>query len=216
MKESLREGIYQKIRDNITYGKLSPGERLIEGKLCKEFQTSRTPIREALRQLENEGLIIFERNKGITVSKLSVKQVEEIYNLRCLLESYAAGLCAKRVEKKQIFYLKGIQVKLKKAAKDFDLLSWLYNNTLFHDFFSEHCGNQNLTQILDALKRQIYRYKYIIVRIPGYFEAYLEQHESILRGVEKSDIKMAEKYMRIHLESIKNVLIDYLDKFPII
>ena len=98
MPKSIREKIYQKVRDRITYGFLNPGERLIEENLVKEFKVSRTPIRESLRQLENEGLITFERNKGFTVSKLSPKQVDEIYQLPWILEGYAAkkGECARR------------------------------------------------------------------------------------------------------------------------
>jgi len=75
MVKSLRERIYKKIRDKITNGNLSAGERRIESNLANEFHVSRSPIREALGQLKSEGLIIFERNKGIRVSKLSVKQV---------------------------------------------------------------------------------------------------------------------------------------------
>lgn len=214
MSGSVRERIYERIRDDITYAKLSPGERLVEAKLCKEFQASRTPIREALRQLENEGLITFERNKGLTVSKLSLREVEEIYSLRCLLESYAAKLSAERAEKKDVAYLKQIQRHLRRAAKAYDLLAWLNNNTLFHNFFSEHSGNSNLVQILNALKRRVYRYQYMIVRIPGHFGTYLEEHDGILRGVEAKDGEMAERYMRLHMERIRNVLIDYLSKFP--
>src|SRR4030043_2088390 len=104
MTESLREKIYQAVRDDITYGRLSSGERLVESMLVERFRASRSPIREALRQLVSEGLITFERNKGITVSKLSTREVDEIYTLRWLLESYAARLTAGKATKKDLKY----------------------------------------------------------------------------------------------------------------
>jgi DNA-binding GntR family transcriptional regulator len=209
---SLREKIYQNIRDGITYGNLSPGERLLEDKLAERFKVSRSPIREALRQLESEGLIEFERNKGITVTKLSIKQVDEIYSLRWLLESYAARLSAEIATKNDVKYLRNLNEKLKKAAQAYDLKRWLENNSLFHNFFAEHSGNNNLTQILDILKRRIYRYR-MVVRVPGHFEDYIRHHEGILRGCEKRDGEMAEKYMKIHLEMVKRVTIDFLNSF---
>jgi len=102
MVQRLKETIYQKIRDDITYGMLSPGERLIESKFAEEFGASRSPVREVLHQLVSEGLATFEKNKGITVSRLSIKQVDEIYNLTIVLESFAAGLTATRTRKKSV------------------------------------------------------------------------------------------------------------------
>jgi len=214
MTESLRQKIYNTIRDDITYGKLLPREHLVESRLVEKFKTSRTPIREALRQLESEGLITFERNKGITVSKLSIREVDEIYNLRWVLESYAARLSAQKATKTHIAYLKDLHKKLKLAAKNSDLSSWIHNNILFHDFFSENSGNSNLHQILGILKRRVYLYHYIIVSIPGNFKVYVEHHEQILRACERNDGETTEKYMRLHIETIKKVLINYLNKFP--
>jgi DNA-binding GntR family transcriptional regulator len=212
MAVSLREKAYNRIRDDITYGKLSPGERLIEKNLVEEFHISRSPIREALRQLESEGLIAFKNYKGITVSKLSLKQVEEIYNLRWVLESYAASLSAERATKNYVANLRNLHEKLKVAAETFDLIVWLELNTLFHDSLSQNSGNSNLIQILDILKRRIYRYKFMVLRVPGHLNQYITHHEGILKAFEKNDGRMAEKYMKIHVEHIKNVLLDYLKK----
>ena len=210
MKKSLREKIYKKIRDDITYGKLSPGERLIEADLVREFKASRSPIREALRQLESEALITFVRNKGITVSKLSIKEVYEIYSLRSILESYAARLTAEKATRDHARYLRDLHENLVKAAKNLDFMDWLHNNDLFHNFITDHSGNTNLVQILSILRRRIYRYKYISIRIPGHLESYLEQHEGVLEGCEKNDGEMAAKYMKMHIEKVSRVLGEHL------
>ena len=120
MEKSLRERIYQEIRDQITYCKLNPGERLVESNLMIQFGASRRPIREALRQLYSEGLLTFEKNKGYTVSKLSLKQVDEIYSIRWLLESYAARLTAEKATKKDVVFLDGLNKKLHQAANKND------------------------------------------------------------------------------------------------
>jgi DNA-binding GntR family transcriptional regulator len=209
-KSSLRERIYREIRDGIMYGRMSPGERLVESKLAEEFRASRSTIREALRQLESEGLTKFERNKGITVIKLSIQEINEIYDLRLLLESYAAHLTAEKASKKDVAYLRDLNKKLRVAARESDLISWLRNNNSFHDFFSENCSHSNLQQILGSLKRRVYQYHYTVIRIPGHFEIYLDQHEKILRALEKNDGEMTERYMKLHIKTFKEALINWL------
>ena len=210
MRYSLREKIYKKIRDDITFGKVLPGERLIEEQLSEKFKISRTPVREALRQLESEGLITFERNRGITIAKLSIKQVKEIYAVRCLLECYATRLTAERITEKDLSDLRDLQAALTLATKKLDLRKWIHNNMLFHDLLCERSGNQNLIQVLNTLKRRIYRYQHISVSIPGSLVAYLEHHEGVLKGCESKDGAMAEKYMKLHLETVQNILVDHL------
>jgi len=212
MEKSLREKVYYKIRDDITFGRLMPGQRLVEVNLTRQFNASRSPIREALRQLGSEGFLHLERNKGITVSNLSIDQVSEIYDIRCLIESYATHSTSVKVDKKQLTYLKAIHRKLKVAAKESDYIAWLRNNADFHNFFSDNCNNQNLVQILDILKRRVFRYHYIAVRSSMNFKFFIEHHEGIISGCEKNDGDMAEKYMKKHLEYVKKVIIDDLQR----
>lgn len=212
MKKSLRDEIYEKVKENITHGLLSPGERLIEDQLAKTFNASRSPVREALRLLESEGLIKFERNKGITVSKLSIKEVEEIYELRWLLEGHAAYLTAEKATKKDVAYLKELQGHLRLAAKNVDMKAWLANNAEFHRFFSDKCGNQNLVKLVINLKNNVNRYHFITITVPWHFDLYLDQHEKMITGCELNDGELSEKYMKMHLQHIKMVLIDQLQE----
>jgi DNA-binding GntR family transcriptional regulator len=211
MRESLRDAVYKRLKEEITSGKRTPGERLLEVKLVEQFNASRSPVREALRLLEAEGLITFERNKGITIAKLSPKEVNEIYDLRCLLESYAARLSAQAATSKDIAYLESLQSKLRTAAKNLDSNEWLPNNALFHNFFCEHCGNDHLIRIVDNLKRRVFRYYYITASIPWHFDLYLEHHDVMLLGCKQNDGEIAEKYMRLHLETIQEVLVSRLN-----
>jgi DNA-binding GntR family transcriptional regulator len=210
MKTSLRDMIYEKLRESITYGKLFPGERLVEDDLAKQFKSSRSPVREALRLLEAEGLITFERNKGITVAKLSIKQVEEIYDLLLLLESYAARAASMEISDTSLNRLRTIHEKLKVAAKSGNLTEWFDNNYQFHNFFFKHCGNDNLIKTVNNLKRKVHRYDYLAIGVPGDFETFIKQHEAMLQGCEKRDGAMVERYMSLHMETVKVTLINHL------
>jgi len=206
MKKSLREIIYNRIRENITCGKLAPAERLVEDRLAEEFKASRSPVREALRLLEAEGLVSFERNKGFTVAKLSIKQVDEIFELRSLLESYAARRAAERISKKGVARLWEYQAQQRSAAQSVDLQAWLRANNLFHNSLYSHCDNSLLIQSINNLKRRVNRYHFVTVTVPWQFDTYLEQHEAILQACEKNDGELVEKYMKEHMDTTKEAL----------
>ena len=212
MAESLSQTVYHSIIRDITYGRFSPGERLTETKLSNEYKASRSTIRETLRRLEGEGLIKLEEYKGITVSKPSIGEVEEIYNLRVLLEGYSVRLASEKMTKAHLQQLSDLNEKLKEAVRLSDIPGWIHNNILFHDFFLKICGNHNLGQILTNLKRKVYLYHYNIVSIPGHFKMYIKQHEAILKACQRHDGKMAEENMRAHIEMVKTILLDYLNK----
>jgi DNA-binding GntR family transcriptional regulator len=210
MEKSLRDKIYEKTRDDITWGRLAPGERLVEDRLAEEFKASRSPVREALRLLEAEGLITFERNRGITVAKLSIKQVEEIYVMRWLLEGYAARVTGSNIAPKGIARLVDLNEKLQVAGKQRALKEWFNYNSLFHNYFYEQCGNSNLIKVVDNLKRKVSRYDYVSMSVPWNFETSLEHHEGMIEGCKKNDGEMVEKFMKLHLESNKETLINHL------
>jgi DNA-binding GntR family transcriptional regulator len=213
--KSLRETIYEQIRDDITFGKLYPGQRLTEDTLANALKVSRSPVREALRQLESEGLITFERNKGIAVSKLSLKQVDEIFDIRMVLEGYAAFLSAqKKFTRDELRYLKGLNTSLHEAAANNDVHSWLDHNANFHKFFQNRSGNSNLQQLISMLERRVYRYKYMSVSFPTQFKYFLEQHEKLIKACEQNNPDLVMEHMKEHLIYVKGVIMDYLKKFP--
>jgi DNA-binding GntR family transcriptional regulator len=212
MGESLKDIIYQKTRERIVNGRLLPGERLTEVRLAEEFKTSRSPIREALRTLESEGLITFEKNKGISIAKLSRKQINEIFALRVLLEGSAARLTAEVMNKNDLALLKSHQKLQKMAAKNLDMSSWFKTNKMFHDFLFLNCGNMLLIQFIMNLKRRIARYNFITINLPWKFKIFLEQHEKIIEGCKLNDGEMAEKYMKIHIDTIKQDLMKEIEE----
>lgn len=214
MTVSIREKIYDKIRNDIIFGRLSPGERLIEKKLAEELQASRGPIREALLQLVSEGFLSFTRNKGIRVSKLTLEQIDEIYSLRSVLEGYAVRLTAEKINKKNVIYLKSLHRSLITATKNDSLTDWTNCNIAFHKFFIENSGNNHLINMLDALRSRTYRYSIITITIPGAKETFIKGHQHIIRACESRDAETAQKHMQHHMEQVKQYLLSHLKEFP--
>ena len=214
MAESLREKLYNKIRRDIIIGKLSPGERLVEIKLAEELQASRGLIREALLQLTSEGFLTSQKNRGISVAKLTLKQIDEIYSLRCLMEGYAVRLTAERLQKNALAKLKAMHKALLKATKNGSLADWSDINIDFHKFFIENSSNNHLIQILDGLRCRTYRYSIFIVTIPGAQEIFIKDHANIIKACEAGDPKAAQEFMEKHMENSKNALLGHLKEFP--
>lgn len=208
--KSVRQDIYERIRDDITYGHLMPGERLTEKKLSDIYHVSRSPIREALRQLQSEGLIRFERNKGMEVPKLTIKQVEEIYDTRALLEGYAVRISVGHLTGDDLRHLSALHKRLIKAARDRDTQAWFDNNALFHGFFREKAQNETLNQLIIMLRRRTFLYQNISLSYERYYEAYIEHHAEILDACKKKDPTLAEEAMRNHVKTTRRAVIEYL------
>ncbi len=209
-EKSVRQDIYERIRDDITYGRLMPGERLTEMKLSTIYTVSRSPIREALRQLQSEGLICFERNKGMEVLKLSIKQVEEIYDIRALLEGYAVRMSVAHLTQDDLRHLSSLHKRLIKAARDKDTQAWLDNNALFHGYFREKAENETLNQLIILLRRRTFLYQNLSLSYERYYEAYIAHHSEILDACKKKDPDLAEIAMQNHVRTTRKAIIEYL------
>jgi len=208
--KSLRQIIYEKIRDDITYRRLVPGERLTEMELSERYNASRSPIREALRQLESEGLLSFQRNKGITVRKLTKKHLEELYESMAVLEGYVAGIAVTKMGEKEIKTLTALQKVLVKAAKERDLPTWFHNNTLFHQVFRDTADNETINDLIDMILRRVHLYQHRSVDYYSAYDLYIEHHKKIIDLCKKKDSEGAEKVMRIHVHAAYTYIVESL------
>jgi len=209
-----REIIYNKLREDIVYCRVKPGVRLVEEDLTKRFKISKTPLREALSQLHVEGFVEYLPNKGVRVASLSVKEVYEIYSIRAVLEGYAAGLAAKRAVLADIEKLISFQKELEKHGKNRNFPGWLENNTKFHFYVSEIGGNQNLINAIQQFQRRVFRYGYLAISIPGHVEEYISLHNKIIDALTNKNSNGAEQLMKKHLMEVRDILADFLEKYP--
>jgi len=207
---SRQKDIYDKLRNAIIYGELSPGEKLSEVELAGSFNTSRTPIREAFRQLQTEGYISVVPNRGAHVSKLPPEEIEEVYDIISLLEGYAAGLAAINIEKSQLTDLKKLQKRMLVYAAKSKFREYVEENTKFHHLITCLSANHSLARTIAGLRTRIYRYRLTSVTIPGYLGKYVSDHENIIAAIAKKDSTRARKHMREHVDFVKDVLVSFL------
>ena len=209
-----REQAYQCLRDAITFGQLKPGEKVIEKVLTEMFHLGRTPLREALRQLETEGYIEVFPNRGAVVRKISIKQLEQVYDLLAVLEGYAVEASVMSIDPSGVKKLRGIEKELVTAARAENYAKWLDKNALFHSYFQEALGNKLLSDHINNLRRTTYRYRALSISIPGHMEEYLADHRKVLDAVVEGKAEKAGKAMRAHVERAKNILVKFLNENP--
>jgi DNA-binding GntR family transcriptional regulator len=194
---------------------MKSGEKIDEQKLTREFAVSRTPVREAIRRLQSEGLIDAEPQKGASVKKLSIEEVYEIYTIRARLEGLAVELAVSNINKAAEKKLLSFQKKFRLSFEKKENLRWLDDNINFHFYFAELSKNVTLFQIIKNLNIRVHKYKHIALMKPEFIELYTSQHEEIIHNaVVTKKSKKAGTIMYSHLEAVKKNLINYLKNFP--
>ncbi|MFX0200096.1 MAG: GntR family transcriptional regulator [Candidatus Hodarchaeota archaeon] len=214
MKLSSGEIIYHKLIDHILHGKIVPGEKIDESKLSQEFQVSRTPLREAIRRLQSEGLVTVEPQRGATVKRPSIEEVSEIYAIRPKLEGLAVELAVNNFNEAEQRKLLEFKRKFRSSLQGMRNLKWLEDNIDFHFYFAKLSGNDTLFQVIKNLNMRVHKYRYISLMHPECIEQYTFQHEQIIDSVINSNPKKAGKVMEMHLNSVRRNLMSYLKEFP--
>ncbi len=212
MKNLKRETAYLKLRDAITFGDLKPGEKLVEKAVCEMFDIGRTPLREALRQLQMEGYVDVSPNKGAVIRKLSIEELDNVYDVLALLEGYSAEMATKNITASQLTELKKISEETRKAAHASDHQSWFVKNDHFHFFLIDLAGNPILTEEIRKLRRRIYRYRALALTLQGNIEDLAQQHDAVVVSVVQGKSASASLAMRQHVEWTKGLLISFLQQ----
>lgn len=192
-------------------GRLQPGERLIETKLAEMLRISRTPIREAIRKLEKEGLVVPLTSGGVGVYSLSRDDLKDLYDCRAALEGLAARQAALRITEEQIAELDGILKKTSTALDLGDIETVVRNNTRFHDAIIQASGNRRLQRIMDELRSQILQVRTVSLHIltrPGFFA----EHQALFQALRKHDPREAETVAKWHIDNDCRCVLEGLEK----
>lgn len=196
----LRDVIYENIRKAIIRGDFSPGERIMEIQLAEKLGVSRTPVREAIRKLELDGLVEMIPRKGTYIKKVIKKDIEDIFEVRKYLEALAAFLAAQRIKENQIKEMKEILVDFDKYSEQNDIKGLIEMDTKFHDALFRASGNEKLVEIAQSIKQHVYRYRVLYINDYGNKEGTLsKEHHEILDAIIKRDPQTAEKLSREHV-----------------
>jgi len=208
---TLREKIVETIRSAIVNGQLPAGARVAEPDLAERFGISRTPIREAFRQLESEGFITVIPRKGAVVASFSSKDVSDFYDLKALLEGYAARCAAKNLTEKELSRMETVNRQMEAAAGKRDLRKVLGLHNEFHDIFLKACGNERLHSIIQGMVMQFQRYR-LVLSMPGKIEGSVRQHREIIQAFRKQDGDLAESLVQKNALYGKKILLRELAK----
>jgi len=208
---TLRERIVSSIRSAIVNGQLRPGSRIAEPELAEKFGISRTPIREAFRQLESEGFISVIPRKGAIVASFSAQDVSNFYDLKMILEGYAARKATMTLTEGEINRMETLNRQMEAASGKKDLRRVLELHNEFHDTFLRACGNDRLHQIVQSMVAQFQRYR-LILAMPGRVEGSIEKHAEIIDAFRKRDPALAEKLVQQNALYGKKILLRELAK----
>jgi DNA-binding GntR family transcriptional regulator len=194
--QTLREKILENIRDAILKGDLKPGERVSEPDIAERYGISRTPIREAFRQLESEGYLTVIPRKGAVVAKHSEKDIEEFYSIKSVLEGYAAQLAAERMTPKDIDKLEAINNRLEKLSKSKDVKTFFRVHNEFHENFFRAAGNQKLQELIQQLLKKFEYLRIASFSMPGRMEISVQEHKKIIEAFRNNDGYLADLLVR--------------------
>jgi DNA-binding GntR family transcriptional regulator len=209
--KTLREQIVSSLRESIVKGELKSGQKLTEPELAEKLGISRTPIREAFRQLESEGFLTVIPRRGAVVSSLTRKEVQDFYEIKSLLEGYAARVAAQRVTKKDIEKLKKINEQLEALIEEDDVEAFFRKNNEFHNTFIALCGNEKLLEIRSNLVQKFLRFRLQALAVPGRLLESVKQHRVIIRALVKKDGRLAEAVVIEHSLLSGEELVEQLD-----
>ena len=195
----LRDVVFNTLRQAIITGEFAPGERLMEISLANRLGVSRTPVREAIRKLELEGLVIMIPRKGAQVAKITEKNLRDVIEIRTVLEEFAAVLACELIDQTGIRDLRQAHEDFIRSVENGDILDIVDKDETFHDTIFRATNNDRLISIINNLREQFYRYRMEYVKDIRQRSSLVEEHRELLDAITNRDSVKAKELMRTHL-----------------
>lgn len=199
----LRDRAYEIIKEGIIIGYFKPGQELTEQYLSEELGISKTPIRDALRQLQVEGFVRLEPFKGAVVTEINRTDIHDILQLRLLLEPYAASVAATKISDDDLNQLNDVLTDMMAAFEKNDLIIASEIHKKFHSLINRKVGNQRVEQILDNLGDHMERFTIFSMKVPSNIESSVEEYKMIMQAMLERSPALAEEAMRKHIINVK-------------
>lgn len=203
----LRDVVFRTLRQAILTGEMKPGERLLEIHLANKLGVSRTPIREAIRMLELEGLVVMVPRRGAQVAQITEKSMSDVLEVRCALDELAVALACERIEDEEIEELKDACEDFEKIIETKDIQKIAKADIAIHDVIYKASGNPRLTQLINNLAEQMYRYRFEYLKDETQHQALCREHWDIYKNVKKRDTEVAKELIRLHVENQEKSII---------
>ncbi len=198
--------IYESLRRSIVMLEMAPGAAIIEREFCAVYEVSRTPVREALQRLAEEGLVVVVPHSGTYVSRISYKTAEEGFLIRRALEVEGVRRASLNVDEKAALALDAIILRMREIISSSQLLRYLAEDDALHATLAGMSGLSRLWKFISMAKVDLDRMRQLSATVPGHLENVTEQHAAIVDAVKRGKSDQAELAMRIHLESSFEVM----------
>ncbi len=196
----LRDVVFQTLRKAILRGELKPGERLMEIKLANRLGVSRTPIREAIRMLELEGLVVNIPRRGAQVAKITEKDLKDVLEVREGLEEMAIKLACIRISKEQLDALYEASRNFEKEIHTPDLTRIAELDEKFHALIYQASGNDRLVQLINNLREQMYRYRVEYLKDAENRDTLIREHDELWKSLKERNTRDAIRCMQRHID----------------
>ena len=209
----LRDVVFNTLRRAILTGELKPGERLMEIHLANRLGVSRTPIREAIRKLELEGLVTMIPRRGAEVAQISEKSLQDVLEVRRALDALCTAIACERITAEGNRALKKACDSFEEATKTRDAVTIAEADVALHDIIVQATGNQRLIQMINNLSEQMYRYRFEYIKDESGHENLVNEHRMIYESIVDGDKEAAAAAARLHIDNqeksiIKQIRID--------
>ena len=203
----LRDVVFNTLRKAILTGELKPGERLMEIHLANQLGVSRTPIREAIRKLELEGLVIMIPRRGAEVAQITEKSLKDVLEVRRALDALCAELACDRITQEETERLKKACEKFEKETATGDVTTMAEADVELHDIIVAATGNQRLVQLINNLSEQMYRYRFEYIKDENQHNRLVEEHRMIYESIVNRDKEAAARAARVHIDNQERSII---------
>jgi DNA-binding GntR family transcriptional regulator len=213
---SLQERTYQALRTALLDGKFGIGERIFEAQVAQMLGVSRVPVREAVRRLQQDGLLEVRPRSGIYVASVAQDEADDIYRIRAALEGAAAGLAAERISDSELAALgrliKREEDESRKARQNSGSQSRVVARAdEFHRAIHAYARSPRLYELLELIYAQVMHFRNITLSKPGRAEAATHGHHELYDALKRHDSAEAERLMRDHIDSARRLLLSHLD-----
>lgn len=197
----LRDVVFNTLRQAILKGDLKPGERLMEIQLATKLGVSRTPVREAIRKLELEGLVLMVPRKGAEVAQITEKSMVDVLEIRRALEELAVRLACERMTPEGLKTLKQAEERFEEVLGKEDITTVAGADVEFHDTILRATDNQKLIQLLSQFREQMYRYRVEYLKREECHPQVIKEHQDIIQTIENRNKDEAAEYICNHIDS---------------
>ena len=207
----LRDVVFNTLRQAILTGELKPGERLMEIHLADRLGVSRTPIREAIRKLEMEGLVVMIPRKGAQVARITEKNLKDVLEVRRALDMLAVRLACSRMDDEYKKQLREACDEFARVVKNNNTKDITEADVRFHDIINKATGNDRLIQLVNNLAEQMYRYRLEYIKDAAYHNRLVAEHEEIYSAIMDGDEERAAKAVVLHIDNQEETIIKHLN-----